>query len=258
MSFLEDFLSILGGSIAITAATGRQPFVSAAILGLLLAAGCWWVCSHYSRLWNKKYRVKPLHHLLCGIAALVTLLATLVFVSLRNTLPAAKASVGMWEIQILADTQWANSTFMETYRKVQALGIEDFTNHPPPTGNGQGSIPTTQKRSQLEAALTYSGAAASHFRKNRPYLASMTKAETETPKELVQADMERHFQTNPNYPPQKAVALVAGRIEQGLQEQLPRVVKVLRAQFVALFLFFQVIPFALVGWTAYRELKVRT
>jgi hypothetical protein len=219
---------------------------------------CWWLCSHYSRLWNKKYRVKPLHHLLCGVAGTVTLLATLTFISLKNALPAAKVSVGLWEVQILADKQWADATFLETYNRVKALGIEDFTNHPPPTAADSGAIPVNQQRSKLEAGLTYAQAAASHFRKSRPYLASMTKTETDTPKELVQADMERHFRTSPNYPPENAIALVAGRIEQGLQEQLPRVVKILRIQFIALFLFFQAIPFALVGWAAYRELKVKT
>ena len=225
--------------------------------GVVLAALCWWVCSIYSRLWNKSFRVASLHHVFCAMAALMTLAATVCFVALRHAQEASEASVRIWEEQLKLDKVWAAKTFSAAYDKVKALGIEDFTNHPaPPLGE---SIPATNERSQFECARTYARSAALHFATSRPCLSSIIQARSEVPADVLKKDITDYFATQgKTYPATKGISLVAAEVKAGLRVHLPRVVKVFRIMLVGIFLAGQLLAFGLVGWAAYRDLKART
>jgi len=257
MTFFQDFLSLLGAALTIFAASERAMLTAVCIGGVVLAALCWWVCSIYSRLWNKSFRVASLHHVFCAMAALMTLAATVCFVALRHAQEASEASVRIWEEQLKLDKVWAAKTFSAAYDKVKALGIEDFTNHPaPPLGE---SIPATNERSQFECARTYARSAALHFATSRPCLSSIIQARSEVPADVLKKDITDYFATQgKTYPATKGISLVAAEVKAGLRVHLPRVVKVFRIMLVGIFLAGQLLAFGLVGWAAYRDLKART
>ena len=190
MTLVQDFLSLLGGCFSFYIANNRGGFGLIIFVGIALAALCWWACSCYSRLWNLRYRVTLTHHILCALAAILTLAFTLVFAALRYTKEAADASVQLWEQQINLDRFWADSTFAAAYYKVKALGLEDFSNAPPPGTSGGSHIPVTQNGSQLLAASTYANAAAAHFGKARPFLGMIVHAKAELPSALLDADVK--------------------------------------------------------------------
>ena len=73
MTLIQDFLSLLGGCFSFYFANNRGGFGLALFVGVELAALCWWACSSYSRLWNLRYRVTLTHHVLCALAAILTL-----------------------------------------------------------------------------------------------------------------------------------------------------------------------------------------
>ena len=257
MTFLQDFLSLMLGTLAIFLKSERAVFVVVLCGGAALAGLCWWACSVYSHLWNKQYRVAAIHHIMCGLAALVTLLAVIVFVALNNARTAASISLEAWKIELAADRNWADVTFQSAYNKVHALGLEDFSKTPPPPAGH--TIPTVNERSQIECAWTYASSAANHFNQRRPYLSSIASASAEIPLDLIRREMKLHFETiSKNYPTDKAIALAGREIRNGLETKLPRVVKVLRIQLIVIFLIFQLVPFGLVGWAAYSDLKAKT
>jgi hypothetical protein len=257
MTYFQDFLALLGAALTIFAASERAMLIGVCIGGFILASLCWWVCSIYSRLWNKSFRVASLHHFFCALAALLTLVATVCFVALRHANEAAEVSVRIWEEQLKWDRVWASKTFNAAYDKVRTLGIEDFTNYPaPPVGN---SIPATHERSQFECAKTYARSAAAHFATNRPCLSSIIQARSEVPADVLKKDIADYFATQgKTYPATKGISLVAAEVKAGLRVHLPRVVKVFRTILVGIFLAGQLLAFGLVGWAAYRDLKAHT
>lgn len=256
MTYFQDFLSLLVGALSISFAS-EKVFTSVVLIGALLLAGlCWWACSVYSHLWNRRFRVSITHHVMCAFAAMITLVAAIVFVSLRYAEAAAVISVEAWKVELDLDKGWANSTFATAYQRVKALGLEDFSKTPPPPLGS--TIPAVNERSQIECAYTYATSAANHFNGRRPYLSSISSAQAEIPREVLRDDIRLHFATiDRNYPTDKAIALVSREIRKELGAKLPRVVKVLRIQLLVVFVLCQLIPFGLVGWAAHRDLKVR-
>lgn len=234
--------------------------MASAVLGgaLILSGLCWWMCSIYSHLWNKNFRVSIIHHLMCAFAAFITFIAAVVFVSLKHANTAAGFSVEAWRTELEMDKKWADSTYATAYARVKALGIEDFSNFPPPSPLAESAIPLTNERSQLECALTFASSAAHNFNQRRPYLSSIASAKFDIPRDVLRNDIRHYFAAiGLHYPASRGTTLVGNEIRQQLRTKLPRVVKVLRIQLFVVFLFCQMIPFGLVGWAAYRDLKAK-
>ncbi len=253
---VADFFSLLLGCVAMFAAFDRKGLYFALGVGLLLAAVCWVACSYYSKLWNKRYQVRLGHHLLCLVAALLTLAFSVIYSSLKYTKEAAYASVLVWVGQVATDAPWATATFGKAYDKVKKLGVEDFTNYPaPPVGR---LIPTTTNASILAAASTYAKEASRHFDVARPFLSLILHGQTDVPTLVLDADVKNYFATvAKTYPAPMAVALVGKEIKKGLDEQVPRVVVIARRFAIGGFALAQLIPFMLVGLAAYKDIKVK-
>jgi hypothetical protein len=258
MSLIQDFFSLLAECIALFVLNSRPQFGLTLLVGIALAALCWFGCSHYSRLWNTRYRVTLTHHVLCALAAVLTLLFTVFFAALGYTKEAAYMSVQAWEQNINHDADWAETTFATTWHKVKSSGLEDFSNVPSP-GQSESIIPMTKPATIHLAAASYSAASVGHFNKNRPFLSKILQAHTGLPSRVLDADVNNYFATEGNtYPRSRGVSLVASKIKSQLDDQLPRVVTTFRFLAVILVLGVQLALFGLVGVAAYRNLKVVT
>lgn len=257
---LFELLNLIGSCIGKLRTVDPRGWATALFVGAILAALCWWGCSSYSRLWNLRYRVTLGHHALCGLAALLTLLFTLVYASLAYTKDAAYDSLQGWQKEVNQDQKWASRVFADAYHAVQKLGIEDFSNYPPPEQGGQ-LFPSSDERSIITAATTYAASGAAHFAEHRPFLSRLLRAGTEVPQQIAAADTKAFFASakkGENYEVRRALTLVAKEIRRNLDEQVPRLVILSRRIAVVAFLLVQLIPFGLVGIAAYRDLKFRT
>jgi hypothetical protein len=232
-------------------------FLGTLIGGFLLGAICWLLCSRYSRLWNLRYRVTLTHHVLCGIAAVLTLLFILTFVSLKYTRQVAEAIIASWQQQIQADSAWENKTFRKAFEQIKALGVEDFSNYPHPDQGGH-TAPASKQESRQTLATVYATEAVKHFNKSHPYLSMILRAEPGISPKIISDDVTAFFAAHPGelYLNMNAVRLAADHIRRGLDVQVPRVVPISRTVIVILFLLVQAIPFGLIGVAAYRDLKV--
>ncbi len=226
------------------------------LAGVLLAGLCWYLCSVYTRMWNKRFRITITHHALCLFASLCTLFFTILFASLAYTKDAALASISLWQTQLNHDEPWAERTYSKAYDKVKDLGTEDFSNAPPP-GSPGSLIPTNSDEARQTAASTYSNEACRHFDTKRPFLSKVVWSSPGVPSEVIFHDVRKWHETNPNYPPARAIDIAANQIKEGLDPQAPRVITLSRLAVTALFLLVQAIPFGLIGWAAYRDIKAR-
>jgi hypothetical protein len=236
------------------ASTDPRTFALTVLSAIVLAAGCWWVCTHYARLWNLRFRATALHHGLCATAAILTLLFTLIYVSLGKAQELARQDIREWSAAILDDARWRTATFAEAYDTIRRQGREDFRGVPPP-GRG-GFIPVSTRGSRQTAARLYAERACDHFRRQHPLLSRLLWADSSTPAREISADVDRWFIRHPGqgYDAAKAVLLAARIIDRGLATQSPRIVYVARTVALIAFVVAQAIPLLIIGWAGYRDL----
>jgi len=249
-----DLLTLLAGCVPIFMLKEPGGFRLAVAVGLFLAGACWGLCSVYTRLWNRQYRITLAHHLFCAFASGVTLITTVLFASLPYTKDAALLSIGAWQLQLNTDSGWGSRTFATTYERVHSLGAEDFSSAPPPAEGG-AFIPTTTPEARETMAATYVDEACRHFATKRPFLSKIVWSKPGVPREVLLQDVVQWFESNSVYPVARAIEIAATQIRNGLEPQVPRVVTLSRTALVLLFLFAQAIPFAWIGWAAYRDIR---
>jgi len=247
---ISDFLNLYRLSVRLSLERDQQQFGLTLFVGVLLAALCWFGCSRYSRLWNLRYRVTVTHHVLCFVAALLTLTFSLTWKALRYAKEAAELSVENWEKEINRDKAWADATFRKAWLKVKNLGLEEFGEQDIHT------IPVTKDASKIAATSTYSNDSLAHFQKHRAFLSLILKARAEVSSDLLKADVKAHFANGKGaYPVDRGITLVAKQVKSELTILLHRVVPVCQWTAVALFILVQCVPFGLVGLAAYHDIK---
>lgn len=254
MGTITGATSLATQCIGMMASRTPRTFFLTIIAALVLAGVCWFVCTNYSKLWNKRYQITMIHHVLCGIAAVMTLVFTLVYMSLSFTREIAAAAVNQWSTEIHNDNAFKQTTFGNVYNAVRALGIENFSGYPaPPQGR---RVPLNHEQSRTLMAKTYGDAACRDFQRKNPFLSRVIWPEAQVPVSAVRADMTNFFNRNPGgtYMDTQAIGLAVKLIRGALEPQTRRVVALSRTTAVMLFLFFQAIPFTVIGYAAYKDL----
>jgi len=251
---IQDFINVLLRCIAHIPM--KQLFLTA-LIGIGLAGIFWVICNYYTRLWNKKYHLTFIHQVLCGIAALFTFFFVLAFSGLSYLKEVSVDCLNDWSTQILNDNEWAASTFQKAFYKIKENGLEDFSNVPAP-GNVGSHIPVNNNRSKEECANLYTNEACSNFNFKNPFLSKIIWTNSQVPQEIINEDMNEYFTTNSTYPPQRAISLATNQIKSSLILQTPRVVTLARSTLIVLFFLLQLIPFGLIGYAAYKDIKVIT
>lgn len=250
-----DMLSLLVGSVGVFLVTDPAGFRFAILTGVLLAVVFWYACYIYTRLWNKRYHMTPIHHMVCALAALITLAVAILYPAVDHVRKAEEASIALWQATINGDKIWAKFTLDNAYQAVRKLGIEDFTDIGP---GGTGSwIPTSHDESRQTAAGVYATSAWEHFTRSRPFLSTVLSGQRGIPTDVVFADVRRWQQTDPNYPPRRAIELAVQQIRASLEAQTQQLVSALHMKMVFAFVLAQGLAFGLAGWAAYRDIKVR-
>ena len=249
---IQDFINVLFRCIAYLPM--KQLFLTT-LMGIGLAVLCWVICNYYTRLWNKKYHLTFTHHVLCGIAALFTFFFVLAFSGLSYLKEVSVDCLNDWSTQILNDNEWAASTFQKAFYKIKENGLEDFSNVPAP-GNLGSHIPVNNDRSKEECANIFTNEACRNFNITNSFLSKIIWTSPEVPQEIINKDMNEYFTTNSTYPPERAISLATNQIKSGLILQTPRVVAIARFTLIVLFFLLQLIPFGLIGYSAYKDIKI--
>ena len=249
---VNDIYNIL---VQCVGALGSREWKLVLLVGLGAAAVCWISANFYTRLWNKRYHLTLSHQILCFAAALVTFFSVVIYFSLKHLQEIAIQQVQNWEEDLLNDSAWQEAVYSDTYYQIKSLGLENFDGVPEPGQQG-AHIPVTRDETKMEVSKIYSRSAIKTFNDAHPFLRKFMRANLDVPQQKIQDDMNEHFKTNPTYPPQKVVALSAEEIRGQLVQQTPRAVKFGRLIAVLLFFLIQAIPFGIIGYAAYKDIKV--
>jgi hypothetical protein len=224
-----------------------------------LAGLSWFLCNNYVKLWNKRYRLTTTHQTLTIIASVLTFFFVLALGGLFYMKNVADLTVNNWETaEIATDDTWRQNTFRTAYYEVKELNIENFTDNPTPEKGGQ-FIPVTKKTSQETAARVYATAACSHFDDHHPFLSKIIWSNPDSSATGIAVDVVGHFKKNTgeSYDAAKAVSIAAQTIRGQLALQTPRTVVFSRLVLALLYLLVLAIPLSVIGWAAYKDIRVR-
>lgn len=265
MSILQEFVAFLIGCIIYMWRDGPQNFMIIIAMALVLAAFFWWGCSKFTLLWNNQFQVTASHHILCAIAAIFTAVFVMVFSALKYTKNVAELSIGVWNVQILVDEEWKNQTFEMAYDVVYELQdeegnqLEDFSNTPHPSTGEPSIVPVQKQESRVAFAKVYADSAVENFDYCRPLLSKFLWGGDSPSEAVLVADVNRFFEQNPGgaYSPESAVHIAVAETKKSLNEQAPKLVLIGRFLLVGLFVLFQLLPFSVIAWAAYSDIKVR-
>jgi hypothetical protein len=249
-SWLAELAIIISGGLA-KLAPAQLGLTLAAAVGI--TAVCAWVCLHYVQLWNKRFQLTATHKAFTAFACTLTFFFVLAFSGLTFLKEITLLRITLWQAGIKMDQAWASGTMRKTYNAVKETGLEDFSLYT----NPDAGVPVTKTQSKLIAAEINADEACHHFSEHHPFLSKIVWTSPSLPTKIVKDDVESYFKigVSHSYPQDRAVDLAAEHIKTQLTEQAPRVVTLSRIGLVIAFLLVQLIPFGLIGYAAYTDIR---
>lgn len=251
---LENFIQIIAEGLRMD---GTARIVLYILLALSFSVLIWWVCTHYTKLWNRVYEVTPSFHILCGIASLITFFTTLGFIGLKNMKPVAEQMVQGWSEDVMSDNELSSGCFRDAYYAIRDSGLENMRGYLTPEQGGD-LIPISRRETQVLVGQIYAGNACRDFSRRYPFIGYFLKAKDGVPAEIISRDIDSFFHAGKSrtYPLEQGFVLAIEKISADLQAQCSRIVRVCRGWLVLLFLLVQLIPFGLIGYLAYSSLRL--
>ena len=230
-------------------------FSLALLVAVVLGALCWVGCSYYTRLWHRRFHVRPQHHLLCAVAAILTVIFTVQFRAVGNLEYIVDHIIDDWYENLLEDGDFYDETFEIAFYAVKDEFPNAFRGVAEP-GNGGSTIPIENDGMMLICIQTYVEETCANFSTRHPFLNMMLKARPGLSAEEMERDMRAYFERhNDPYPAERAVEIAAEHILENLLTQSPKTVWKTRLILVFLFFGVQLIPFGTIGLVAYEDLK---
>jgi uncharacterized membrane protein YuzA (DUF378 family) len=125
MAFISDFIGFFSDTFALFGQSSPLGLILSVLAGAVLAALCLLVAVNYTRLWNTRYKPGFIHYVLCGIAAVITFLATVIYFALDHTSTAAVMQVQRWKTDMQADHGFSDRQMAAAYCAVRSSSLEE-------------------------------------------------------------------------------------------------------------------------------------
>ena len=228
--------------------------VAFALGGVVAAVLCFFLCSWFTRLWNRKFQASLSHYLWCGLAAFVTIILAVGLAAVMNLGAAAKLRLDQWSAPFADGGSAPSIRLWEAEGKaLVAAGI------PQPD-------PSTQRHSYRDSSGMAVAAKASAtealliFKENNPFLSQMVAGTTDHAMQAVQQDMETFFQDpahrGEDYKFPNAIKLLQTVLGEEINRRIPGFQQEALLVAIALFLLVQAAPIVLAGLAAYQQIGV--
>lgn len=225
---------------------------------LVFSALVGFACHFFYKLWNKNYRTTITHKIMTILSSIMSFLFIICFVGFTFLEEVAMSKIFIWKESLHTNKEYTDNAFAKAFMNVKELGFENFSNVPLP-GELGSRIPVTRTESQLEAGKTYYQEAVNNFKKSHGFLNAILSVKSENTPEAFQKDMQQYFANgNSSYSPERGIEILANNLKESLFEQAPKVVKVSRVILILSFILVQMIPFGLISYSAYKDLKIQS
>lgn len=235
----------------------NEVLLGTVLLALALGGLCWIVCSFYTRLWNKHFRVKFQHHLICAVAAVLTITFIVQYRAVGNLAYIVDNIIDDWHEHLIDDYDFHRTTYATAFFTLKERFPSAFIGVPKPHEENSFIPFNTDEMMQICVEI-YVNEACSNFLTAHPFLNLILKARPGVSEDDIKEDIRTFFLSNPGqrYPLVRAVSIAAKHIRENLLEQSPETVWKTRLILVLLFLVVQLVPFGIIGYFAYKDLKI--
>ena len=227
------------------------------IVGSIILGGLvWYLSTKYVSLWNRQYKITTFHHITAVFLALFTVVVANIWPLLNYMEPVTEAVIKVWNASLKNNQPWKNDMFLKVYELVDAEGVEDMSLAIRPV-NGIGSVPVEKDETKELVSNFYSVKILDNFDESHPFLNLILANNREGAEEELTNDMLNFFRSGGmSYDPESAVQLVTEYLSNSLEETANRIVWIGRGILVGSFLLVSAILLSLIGWLAYRDIKV--
>jgi len=225
---------------------------------LLLSAAMWWICSVFSNLWNKRYHLHLWHHLLCFFSAVITFFTTLIFFSIPYLQPFVEFSVNEWKRELAANGNLWNGAIDQSRKACEKLGIPQ--KNPGIVYVSYLGSDGKEINGMKAVSRIFANTILKDFFDTRPVLSLILWARGAEARPAMTESMVVYFEAHPGQimDSQIVIDVGTGKIRESLARQIPKIVPYARGGLIVLFLLVQAIPFGLVAYSSYRDIKVVT
>jgi len=261
-TLLSEFYKLTLNCIGILRNDDPKLFIAAILAGLTIGGLLWWGAHGWARLWNTKFSLTPLHHILAAFVLLFALGYTVSAVSLKYAVRTVETKVRLWQDSANLDADLKNRLSARLYDEIAARGTEDISGIPDPRalGPGESWSFTYQNHSETQAIIgdVYTKGALQHFERLHPLLAVILSPAV--PPELIVEDIRTKSRSNPAEPYQlnDGTSLLVEQMFQKMSDQIWRVVVAARITLLVLFLLFLSIPIVVIAVSAYRDIRIHS
>ena len=236
---------------------------------VMLAAFTWWLCGFSMWLWNRRYQLRLVHHLVCAFAALATLVSTFLFQCLGKAKDNALKDLKHWQSAYLSDLQFDWLTFVEVYERLQQLyrqnGWEwDAQKYPDPPRQSPSDpskyrVPTDKQEASEMSLGIYCDRAIEHLAIALPVLSQILGKDSQIPVDALRKNLVDFQNANSgavfNYV--TGSLRIAGQIcVEKLERGVVKQVFYLRLALVVVFILAQFAAFGFAGHSAYSDVKI--
>ncbi len=259
MNYIANIFELWWASLTQTMQDQSMRFPIALVIGAVLACLCWILAGFSARLWNRRFYLNIGLQFLCGIAAVLTLMYTLTFISSDSLAAAVENSLVKWETNAKNDREWTHEAFCRSWDEVAAAGTEpDVHKSPSPrTDPSINLLPMNNPQSKKIVARSHAKCASEHFQNNNPYLATILKPPGSIPDEMLESDLIEWFTANPgtSYPLDRGVGVLVRILKTQAKSQMPEIITYTKRLSGGLFLVTQLLVFLLISFLAYRSIS---
>lgn len=252
----EGLFELLVGSLGDLLHSGARYLITGLIVGAGLALVGWWAAGRFARLWNRRYRLRLPHHLLRIAAAVVTFLAVLGW-SVTSFVEGMAWSAEQRCQEVLSEgDRWLQEAHAQAYSAVWELGTENFGGVPSPDAVGS-YIPLTNAASVEAVATVYARSAVARLEEQLPQVALLAERGLEVViRRLAVALRDGLGDAGRAFSVAQAKEFVVSDLIGNLLAPVRAWVQLARVKLAALLLVTQALVFGLIGFAAYRDIKI--
>jgi hypothetical protein len=248
----KDLILLLQQGLGLAREEHVGSLVAFTMGGGVAAVLCFFICSWFTRLWNRKFQATLSHYLWCGVAALVTILLSVGLAAVMNLGAVAKLRLDQWRAPFEDKGSAQSIRLWEAERK--GLEAADY----PQPDRSENLHKYRDKEAYAVAAKASSAEALLIFKENNPFLYGLIVGTTDRAVKAVQQEMETFFQEHPGeiYDFKASIKLLQADLGDEFNRRIPGFQQAAIWVAVAIFLVVQAVPILLAGLAAYQQIGV--
>lgn len=254
MSFIYDLVYLLYSSFVLLGELRSQ--LAASLGSAIFITSVFMVGAlNYYKLWNLSFRPTSKHIILCVTSGILTFLFIIILPCLNYTKPAADLIIGKWSVSAAANSDLRSRAHDLAFKEIRELGLED-----PEGFKDRTTIPVNKQQSRSLLAKIYSDVFLTDFKSKHPFVSRVvwfSSSSDEAVRIALQDKVINYFDNvSKTLPNTETAGFTAEILKRAFSENSDRIIPIARIILILIFMAFQILTFGIIGWDAWRDLKI--